>query len=172
MVAINDYVKVRISNFSSKVIQKVKTFFPVETLNTFSSTYGQGCQMVCFQTKNPNLVKFLRALYWKMLICYVAIWNILRTFGIFYDQLVHFVFIWCIFPFFGIMRQEKSGNPAYGPWKALLSLTLNQLVKILENLNIQKSVCKKFFFKVFDFFQVWYDASNTATKSVRSSLQK
>jgi hypothetical protein len=24
----------------------------------------------------------------------MAIWNILQTFGIFYDQLVHFVFIW------------------------------------------------------------------------------
>jgi hypothetical protein len=28
----------------------------------------------------------------------MAIWNILRTFGIFYGQLVHFVFIWYIFP--------------------------------------------------------------------------
>jgi hypothetical protein len=71
----------------------------------------QGCQMVCFQTKNPNLGKFMRALDWKMLICYMAIWDILRTFGIFYDHLVHFVFIWYIFPGFGIMYKEKSGNP-------------------------------------------------------------
>jgi hypothetical protein len=28
----------------------------------------QGCQMVSFQTKNPNLGKFWRALEWKMLI--------------------------------------------------------------------------------------------------------
>jgi hypothetical protein len=28
----------------------------------------------------------------------MAIWNILRTFGIFYDHLVHFVLIWYIFP--------------------------------------------------------------------------
>jgi hypothetical protein len=28
---------------------------------------------------------------------FLAIWNILRTFGIFYDHLVHFVFIWHIF---------------------------------------------------------------------------
>jgi hypothetical protein len=26
--------------------------------------YKQGCQMVCFQTKNPNLGKFLRAFEW------------------------------------------------------------------------------------------------------------
>jgi hypothetical protein len=40
----------------------------------------QGCQMVCFKTKNPNLGKI-----WKAL-------------GIFYDHLVNFVFIWYIFP--------------------------------------------------------------------------
>jgi hypothetical protein len=28
----------------------------------------------------------------------MAIWNILRTFGTFYDHLVHFVFVWYIFP--------------------------------------------------------------------------
>jgi hypothetical protein len=36
----------------------------------------QGCQMVCFQTKNPNLGKFSRVLDWKMFIYYMAIWNI------------------------------------------------------------------------------------------------
>jgi hypothetical protein len=58
----------------------------------------QGCQMVYFQTKNHNLGKFWRALDWKMLINFMAVWNILPTFGIFYDRLVHFVFIWYIFP--------------------------------------------------------------------------
>jgi hypothetical protein len=29
---------------------------------------------------------------------FMAIWNILPKFGIFYDHLVHFVFIWYIFP--------------------------------------------------------------------------
>jgi hypothetical protein len=33
---------------------------------------GQGCQMVCFQTKNPNLGKFGRALDWKMFIYFMA----------------------------------------------------------------------------------------------------
>jgi hypothetical protein len=49
----------------------------------------QGCQMVCFQTKNPNLGKFWRALEWKLWIYFMAVWNILRTFGIFFEHLVH-----------------------------------------------------------------------------------
>jgi hypothetical protein len=67
--------------------------------------------MVYFRTKNPSLGKFWRALDWKMLSMYfMAILNILRTFGIFNDHLVHFVFIWYIFSGFGIMNNEKSGN--------------------------------------------------------------
>jgi hypothetical protein len=47
--------------------------------------------MVCFQTKNPNLGKFRRALEWKILVYLMVIWNTLRSFGIFY---VHFVMLW------------------------------------------------------------------------------
>jgi hypothetical protein len=40
----------------------------------------------------------------------MAIWNILQTFGIFYDHLVHL----CSFGTgFGIMYQEKSGNSGH-----------------------------------------------------------
>jgi hypothetical protein len=68
----------------------------------------QGCQMVYFQTKNPNLGKFWRALEWKMLVYFMVIWNILRPFRIYYGHLV----IWYISPRFGIFFcQEKSGNP-------------------------------------------------------------
>jgi hypothetical protein len=56
--------------------------------------------MVYFQTKNPNLGKFWRALDRKIWIYFWAILNISRIFGIFYDHLVHFVFIWYIFPVF------------------------------------------------------------------------
>jgi hypothetical protein len=31
-----------------------------------SLSIARGCQMVCFQTKNPNLGKFWRVLQWKM----------------------------------------------------------------------------------------------------------
>jgi hypothetical protein len=73
--------------------------------------------MVTFQTKNPNLGKFWRATDWKMLLYIMAIWNILQTFGKFYDHLEHFVFIWCIFAGFGIVYQEKSGNPDSNPYR-------------------------------------------------------
>jgi hypothetical protein len=42
---------------------------------------------------------------------FMAIWNILWRFGIFYDRLVHFKFIWYIFSSLGIMYKDKSGNP-------------------------------------------------------------
>jgi hypothetical protein len=58
----------------------------------------QGCQIVYFQTKNPNLGQFCRALHWKMLTYFMAIGNILPTFVILYDHLVQFMFIWYIFP--------------------------------------------------------------------------
>jgi hypothetical protein len=74
----------------------------------------QGCQMAWFQAKNPTLGKFWRALDWKMFTYCMAIWNILRIFGMFYDHLVHFVFLWHSFSGFGIMHQEKSGNPGRG----------------------------------------------------------
>jgi hypothetical protein len=50
----------------------------------------QGCQRVCFQT---NLGKFWRAFDWKVFIYFMAICNVSRTLGIFYDL----GFIWYIF---------------------------------------------------------------------------
>jgi hypothetical protein len=38
---------------------------------------------------------------------FMAIWNILLTFGICYDDLIHFVFIWYIFPVLA-SRTEKN----------------------------------------------------------------
>jgi hypothetical protein len=67
--------------------------------------------MNCFQTKNPNLGKFWRALVWEMFKYFIATWKILWRFWVFYDHLVHFLLIWFIFSGFGIMYQEKSGNP-------------------------------------------------------------
>jgi hypothetical protein len=43
--------------------------------------------MVCFQTKNPNLGKFWRVLQWKMLVCFMGTWSILRSFVVFYGHL-------------------------------------------------------------------------------------
>jgi hypothetical protein len=71
----------------------------------------QGCQMVYFQTKNPNLGKFWRALDWKMLIYFMAIRNILQTLDTFYDHLVHFVFIWYHFFRFWYHVPRKIWQP-------------------------------------------------------------
>jgi hypothetical protein len=63
-----------------------------------------------FSNLNLNLGKLRRALEWKMLICFMAIWNILQPFGIFYDHLL--MVIWYIFPrFWYMLCLEKSGNP-------------------------------------------------------------
>jgi hypothetical protein len=48
----------------------------------------QGCQMVCFQTKNPNLGKFWWVLRWNLLVYFMDTWSILRSFVIFYGHLV------------------------------------------------------------------------------------
>jgi hypothetical protein len=72
----------------------------------------QGCQMVCFQTKNSNLGKFWMVLQWKMWFFNMDIWSIFRPFDICYGHLVLFVVIWYIFSRFGMLNREKSGNPA------------------------------------------------------------
>jgi hypothetical protein len=87
----------RSRHFLAKIFLKFK----------MSAQVIQGCQMVYFQTKNPNFGKFWRSSDWKLFICFITIRNILRTLGIFYDHLVHFYG----FSRFGIMYQEKSGNP-------------------------------------------------------------
>jgi hypothetical protein len=48
----------------------------------------QGCQMVCFQTKNPKLGKFWRVLQLKMLLYFMDTWSILRFYVILYGHLV------------------------------------------------------------------------------------
>jgi hypothetical protein len=80
-----------------------------------------------FQTKNPNLGKFWRALDGKMLIYFMAIWKLLQTFGIFYDHLVHTCCVQFVhFSGLGIMCQEKSGNPASGARTFYIALLVSK----------------------------------------------
>jgi hypothetical protein len=72
---------------------------------------SQGGRMGCFQTKNTYLGKFWRVLQWKLLVYFMAIWSILRPFGIFCGYLVYFMVICYIFPRYGMRYLEKSGNP-------------------------------------------------------------
>jgi hypothetical protein len=57
----------------------------------------QGCQMIYFQTENPNLGKFWSMLQWKTLVNFIATWSKLRPIGLFYGHLIYFVVIWYIF---------------------------------------------------------------------------
>jgi hypothetical protein len=58
-------------------------------LNVVVLSYAvQGCQMVYFQTKNPNLGKLWSVLQRKMLVMFTPIWSILLPFGIFQVILV------------------------------------------------------------------------------------
>jgi hypothetical protein len=75
------------------------------------SDLQQGCQMVYFQTKNPNLGKIWTAVEWKKLLYFMTVWNIFRSFGIIYSRLEYFVVMWYIFPVLVCLDQEKSGNP-------------------------------------------------------------
>jgi hypothetical protein len=56
---------------------------------------NQGCQMLYFQTENPTLGKFWKAMKWKIFVYFTDIWSILRSFGIF---CVAFMVVWYIFP--------------------------------------------------------------------------
>jgi hypothetical protein len=74
-------------------------------VRVFAPTSKQGCQMVWFQTKNPNLGKFWRASDWKMfsghLEYFMEIWDILWRFWTFYGDLVYFMTVWYILCSFG-----------------------------------------------------------------------
>jgi hypothetical protein len=78
----------------------------------------QGCQMVYFQTEDPNLGKFWRALQWKLLVCFMTIWSILRPSGLFYCHLVYFTAIWYILWSFGIFSPVKlcCTKKIWQPW--------------------------------------------------------
>jgi hypothetical protein len=47
-----------------------------------------------------------------MLVYFMAIWNILRSFWYILWPFGNVVVIWYVFPRFGNLCQEKSGNPA------------------------------------------------------------
>jgi hypothetical protein len=106
---------------------------------TSASQHGRarGCQMFSFKTKNTNLGRFWRALDWLMSIYFMAIWNILQTFGVFYDHLVvHFVFIWYIFP-------------------VLVSCTKKNLATLVPIFKLPSSVTRGRFFVHFSGENLW-----------------
>jgi hypothetical protein len=91
--------------------------------------------MVRFQTKNPNLGKFWWVLDEKMLLYFMAIWNILQTFMIFYDNWVHFVLICYIF---SSCTKKNLATPVGKKtlWGTSAKLNITQLGSI----NLHKTV--------------------------------
>jgi hypothetical protein len=67
----------------------------------------QGCQMVYFQTKNPNLGKFWRLMQWNMLVYFMSIWYILRQIGRFLWPMGRFSGILVYFFRFGNVVARK-----------------------------------------------------------------
>jgi hypothetical protein len=75
----------------------------------FSWIHFRVASWIVFKPKIPIWVKFGGAQIGKCwYIRYMAIWNILQTFGIFYDHLVQFVFSWYIFSFFLVSCTKKN----------------------------------------------------------------
>jgi hypothetical protein len=73
-----------------------KLDFQWNTFDTILLQYiFEGCQMVCFQTKNPIWVNLGGSYNRK---CGSILWS----FRIFYGNLAYFMAIWYIFPRFGI----------------------------------------------------------------------
>jgi hypothetical protein len=85
-----------------------------------SNCQNQGCQMVCFQTKNPKFGYFLEGL-------------LIGNVGILYDHLKYFIWynLWpfgigslrsfCyVFPVLVCLDQEKSGNPGQNSTRSYL----------------------------------------------------
>jgi hypothetical protein len=103
--------------------------------------------MAYFQTKNPNLGKFLRVLQWKMIVNFMAIWNILWPFGLFYGYLVYFSRI-------GMLYQEKSGNPGAIHYDFLdCPLHFDLMVTISQNAHSKQPD--------FDFYNICHFADST-----------
>jgi hypothetical protein len=72
---------------------------------------AQGCQMVCFQTKNPNWSTFWRVLQWRLVAYFMDTWSILWSFVTFYGHLVWLVVY--IFPFWYFVPR-KIWQPCIG----------------------------------------------------------
>jgi hypothetical protein len=66
-----------------------------------------------FKPKIPNWINFGGPYVdWTMCIYFMAIWNILLSFGLFFDHLVHFVLIWCIFAVLLSCTKKNLATPS------------------------------------------------------------
>jgi hypothetical protein len=81
-------------------------------IRTSPSYVWQGCQMVSFQTKNPNFGKFWKASEWKMFVYFMTIWNIFGHLVLFMAVFVYLVFDHLVyFSHFGMFGPRKIWQP-------------------------------------------------------------
>jgi hypothetical protein len=78
--------------------------------------------MLYFQTKNIHLSKFWRALEWKMLVYFMAVWNILRPLGIFY---ISFVTLWYFGTSFWYIVSREIWQPCLQSSSGVIKLKAN-----------------------------------------------
>jgi hypothetical protein len=109
---------------------------------------SQGCQMVYFHTKNPDLGIFWWALECEMLVCFTTIWNSILTF------VLYFMVIWYIFPFWYV-RLKKIWQPCSGPGPyrpADLPISL-QTLKMKKSLFEIKFVLNQHMRNIIEYFR-------------------
>jgi hypothetical protein len=89
--------------------------------------------MVCFQTKNPNLGKFVMVLDWKMFIYFMTIWNIdmIRNIGMTFGYFIS-LGTFCVhlvhFSGFGIMYVPRK------IWQPLLHNATESYASVIQTL--------------------------------------
>jgi hypothetical protein len=110
---------------------QMSRFIPAPTIEILRAL--QGCQTVCFQTKNRNLGKFWEDLQWIILVYFMTIWSILRPLEMqFYGHLVYFMVIWYISPPFWYFVPRKIWQPWSLPEEVCLKReNLFQLISTL-----------------------------------------
>jgi hypothetical protein len=91
VVKVNNHLR---GENSPNLVTLVETDIPSKE----GSPYSQCCQMVYFQTKNPNLGKIPKRSCNGRCWYFIIIVSVLQPNGIFYGHLVHLVVIWYIFP--------------------------------------------------------------------------
>jgi hypothetical protein len=99
--------------------------------------------MAYFQTKNPSLGKFWRALQWKMFGIFLVRLVFLRPFGIFcgfYGHLVYFVdfmVIWYIFHV--LVCCNKKNLATLREWRKMRSLIMTSAVSSAQHYQAFKT---------------------------------
>jgi hypothetical protein len=99
----------------------MKRYHLKDATSCFDAFWEQGCQMVCFQTKNPNFGKKFWGPGIKNVVIFYDNLEYFTDFGKTYGLVVYFVVIWYIFYALVCLDQEKSGNPVWEAKKSFFS---------------------------------------------------